>query len=201
MTAPALSLDIGFDRKGLPKPDDATHAGLTDGFTILSEDGNPVALARGLTKGSHLTLTLYDLTEPAGESLPVEIDHLSLSVEIGKAREQQDDQPFELLGGGSSATTRWDTYRIYRALADTGLSTVFGGHYPSWNVHRPDDGAATYPDDQLGPDRQPPQATFEVARDGYYYFTLRLDVGWTDAAGQRHSKSYRQDPEMIIDTT
>lgn len=199
MTVIDLGLDVGFDRHALDKPDH-DHAGLTYGFTVVSQPGNPVALARGLTTGSHLTVTLYDLTEAAGEAPIVDVDFLSLSLELARARDQQHDKPLALLDGGAE-TDRWDRFRIFRALAETGGSTVFGGAYPSWNVLTPDGGSAGYPEDQRQADPGAPQAMFEVVHHGAYYLTVRLEVGWTDDAGQRHRKSFREDPEMIIDTT
>jgi hypothetical protein len=201
MTGDVLSLDIGFDREALVDPGDEGRAALTSGFTVVSHRGNPVALARRLKKRSRLLLTLYDLT--GGPSM-VTVDFLSLRLDIDKAREQRHAQPFELLGGplgGDSATTSWEVFRIFRDHAETGSSTVFDAAYPSWHVHPPDGDLVRYPLNQLGPGPQGPEATFELAYDGRFNFTIFLEVHWVDGSQVRHEKSYRQDPEMIIDTT
>lgn len=200
MASEELSLDVGFDREALLDPENGHLAPLTCGFAVVSQAGNPVSLGRHLRIGSHLRLTLYDLT---GDGPGVPVDYLSMRLDIEKAREQPDGQPFALLGTSSVVPAAvWEKFRIFPAAAE--VSPVFEGRYPSWNVQATDGGAAIFGQNQLQPEIPAPLAplaSYELAHAGYFNFTLHLDVRWTDAAGAGHEKHYREDPEMIIDTT
>jgi len=182
-----ISLDIGFDRKALSKPDGSGEVPLQLGMTTVDEKGNPVYLARKLKPGDRLLITLYDLTEAKQEPSPV--NWMSFKIAFQKAREGSPDSPAE------KAT--YQRFEVCPGPLSPGYSTVFEGHFPNWNVHRSDKGGRPYPKNQLaGP--QPPREAVLLEHEGYFYFTLFLHVAWKGEDGEPQEKYFRDDPEIIL---
>jgi len=199
-----LSLDIGFDRDALESPANYRCPLLQVGFTVVDEDGNPIALARRLKPDDRVLVTFYDLT--GGPT--VEVSHLSFELKTRKARVQELDTPFVSLGNDPGPPAKgyitYPSHVIYPTLAGSSRSTVFEAKGPAWRAYPPVQPARRYPTNQLVSEGKPPRRRFQVARLGqspprsHYYTTCLLRVGWRSAHGQRR-RTFRVDPEMIID--
>jgi len=198
-----ISLDLGFDRKALPKegnqpsePESQDFPLLRYGFTKPGEDGNPVGLASHWHRGYGMLVTLYDLTEESG--LRPQIEHLSLSLRFEKAREQRHRSPVAHPGAEpplDPAAVSYQRFAIYPAVKELEYSTVFEGRYPNWQIYPPDEDSPAYPGDQYRDARQPPKPCFEVIHAGSFYYTVMLRV---QVAGEAQ-KTFRVDPEMVVD--
>lgn len=204
MATNQISLDLGFDRKGLVKYKNEDRVLLQYGFTRVDHEGNPVVVARGLRTADRLKVTLYDLTDDQSS----QIHSLSLSLSFQMARQQEHLSPCSFPKAFKAVSTSpttlevpYRSYMIYCGIAGRGKSTVFEGEFPIWNVHPPGEGPQTYPANQLDlRERMPPRASFVIENTGSFYLSVLLDVCWKDASGQEMTKKYRVDPEMIVDT-
>jgi hypothetical protein len=206
-----ISLDIGFDREALESLANYRCPLLQVGFTKVDEKGNPIALARRLKADDQVLITFYDLTgDPSAE-----LFLLSFELRTRKARHQGRETPFRPqegeAGSPANGTVGYPRHVIYPTLADESYSTVFEDNFPAWRAYahapadKPPPPPRRYPSNQLVDERMGPLTRFQVAqRTGspphlHYYTTCLLRVGWRKGRGRRYLKTFRVDPEMIID--
>lgn len=206
---PVCSLDIGFDREALPRPDSPKKKHplypLQFGVTVIDDHRtNPVAQARHLVPGETLLFTLYDLTEKLGKDSKKTSSVIEMSFRIcfQKAREQPVESP--------TRHADYERFSIHPGELTPGYSTVFEHHFHNWNVFPPESEgreglgeslAKKFPKNQLDlRPLPPPEAGIPLEFVGHFYFTLELVVEWKtgDESRRRARKHYRTDPEIIL---
>lgn len=202
----SLSLDIGFDRRALPKTDHVSSDGsshpcaqLRCGLTVPDLVGNPIHLAQKVTAPCGLLLTLYDLTTPdvrePGKIAP-EVDYLSLRLGFEKAQVQHRETPAAYSNALDEPVALYQRFSIHRTETGWGHSTVFERGTPAWRALVPTIESPKFPRNQLASGPGPAHSCLEIRWSGSYYFTLDLQVG---VVGLEKPYRFRVDPEMVVE--